>query len=160
SRIARALALLAALCAAGSLAGCRRVLARLHRHRVVAPVTPRLSPARVARGRGLYLRYCSLCHRPAGTGYAADHAHPIGNADFLHVASDAFLRAAIHDGRPGTPMSAWAMSRGGPLDDAMIDDIVTYVRSLARRRYIDVGRVQIHGSSEAGAVIWQQRCQS
>jgi mono/diheme cytochrome c family protein/rhodanese-related sulfurtransferase len=152
--------LIATLCAFASLAGCRRGRAFWHRRAPATHALPRLPPALVDRGRIVYARYCALCHRADASGYAADHANAIGNADFLEVATDAFLRAAIADGRPGTPMSAWSQSRGGPLDDASIEALVIYLRSLSRRRVRDVGSRRIAGSYDAGRAVWNERCQS
>ena len=49
----------------------------------------------------------------------------IANPEFLAIASDGFLRHAIRDGRPGTPMLAFA----GSLPDQVIDDLVVLIRS-------------------------------
>jgi rhodanese-related sulfurtransferase len=47
---------------------------------------------------------------------------------FLASASDAFLRVAIVEGRPGTPMEPF----GTKLSPAEIEDAIAYLRSLAR----------------------------
>src|SRR5687768_7481656 len=85
--------------------------------------------AEIARGRAVYLRYCALCHGQEAQGYAADHANALGNASFLAIATDEFLRESIVHGRPGTPMSAWGRAQHGPLDDAAVDALVAYLRS-------------------------------
>jgi cytochrome c oxidase cbb3-type subunit 3/ubiquinol-cytochrome c reductase cytochrome c subunit len=51
----------------------------------------------------------------------------LANAVLLETASDAFLRRAIEDGRPPTSMVPWK----GALTPEQIDDVVSYVRSLA-----------------------------
>jgi len=112
----------------------------------------------VARGRATYLRYCALCHGQNAEGYAADHANAIGNPAFLAVADDAFLRAAITDGRPGTPMSAWGRAHEGPLDDVLIDSLVAYLRSLATAPAVGVSAVQVSGSVERGRALWSAEC--
>jgi len=112
-----------------------------------------------ATGRELYLRYCALCHGKNAEGYAADHANALGNPDFLAVANEAFLRAAIADGRPGTPMSAWSKKAGGPLDAEQIDAIVGYLRSLATGPLADVWSVHVHGDPERGRTEYVNRCQ-
>jgi cytochrome c oxidase cbb3-type subunit III len=114
----------------------------------------------VARGRAHYLRYCALCHGREAEGYAADHANALGNPAFLAVADDAFLRAAIIDGRPGTPMSAWGRAHGGPLDDGTVDAIVAYLRSLATQPAVDVSQVRVSGSAERGRALWAESCQT
>ncbi|AKF06038.1 c-type cytochrome [Sandaracinus amylolyticus] len=118
-----------------------------------APPDPELE-----RGRTAYARYCALCHGDRAQGYAADHANAIGNPAFLAIADDAFLRAAIVDGRPGTPMSAWGRAHGGPLADGAVDAIVRYLRSLATQPAVDVSQVRVSGSIERGAAVYAQRC--
>ncbi len=124
------------------------------------------SPAEVARtraamrGRVAYLRYCALCHRVDAQGYAADHANAIGNADFLSVATDDFIRAAITDGRPGTPMSAWGVVHNGPLTPAVVDDIVVYLRGLARMPVVHLGIEVIPGDAARARPVWVARCKS
>jgi mono/diheme cytochrome c family protein/rhodanese-related sulfurtransferase len=156
----RLLTVLALSCALSLLSGCRRARAFWHRHVSKTVAVQPVSPARIARGRTAYVRYCALCHRADATGYAADHANAIGNSDFLAIASNAFLHSAIADGRPGTPMSAWGRAHAGPLDDATVDDIVAYLRSLSHRRYLNVGLTRVDGDAERGRPIWYSQCQS
>jgi mono/diheme cytochrome c family protein/rhodanese-related sulfurtransferase len=162
NRPLRSLVCILALFALATLTSCRRVRRWMHRrgHTVAVVTLPRLDRARVAHGRELYLRYCALCHRADASGYAADHANAVGNQDFLQIASDDFLRTAIADGHPGTPMSAWAQSHGGPLDGTMVNDIVIYLRSLSRRRYLDVGSRRVNGNADTGRRVFQERCAS
>lgn len=110
-------------------------------------------------GRALYLKYCALCHGKSAEGYAADHANALGNQAFLEIASPVFLRAAIVDGRPGTPMSAWGKEHGGPLGAAEVDRLVAYLRSLAKRplRAIDPAQ-RLAGDPIAGGVVYQRSC--
>ncbi len=158
--VGRVLVLVMLVVAAGSVSGCRRVRGYLYRHSARGRAEAAVSRARIARGHTLYLRYCALCHRANAQGYAADHASAIGNADYLAVATDAFLRTAIADGRVGTTMSAWSRRHGGPLDDRMIDAIVAWLRSLARRPFRDVGSRRVAGNAEAGRPVWIARCQT
>lgn len=77
---------------------------------------------------------CSTCHGVNGDGYlAGGTGTAIGNASFLKKASDGFLRETIKYGRSNTRMIGYA----GPeamanLSDQEIDDIITYMRSLAK----------------------------
>ncbi|MEZ4389533.1 MAG: c-type cytochrome [Polyangiales bacterium] len=145
------LMLLAALFALAPLQGCRRVRARLHRRTV---------RAEVRRGHRVYDRYCALCHGRDLKGYAADHANALGNRDFLAVASDQFLRDAIANGRPGTPMSPWSTSAGGPLDAKQIDDLVAFLRSRGRYRPERLDETPLTGDLESARAVWAQRCQT
>ena len=83
-------------------------------------------------GATLYGTFCAACHGPSGEGmrYAGLPAFPaIGNADFLAIASDDFLRANITHGRPGRRMPSWGEKEGG-LRPTEIDTLVSYVRAL------------------------------
>lgn len=156
--LVRALMALALMLSATSLTSCRRARATWHRHTALGRAQAAAAHARVVRGRAHYLRYCALCHGREAQGYAADHANALGNRDFLAVASSAFLRDSIANGRPGTTMSAWSRERGGPLDARAINDIVAYVRSLARRPFVDVGARRSAGTAEEGGRVWRERC--
>ena len=114
--------------------------------------------AEIARGRGVYLRYCALCHGENAQGYAADHANALGNPAFLSIATDEFLRESIAHGRPGTPMSAWAQAQHGPLDDEALGALVVYLRSLATEPPIDVSNVRVVGSVERGRALYADNC--
>jgi len=78
------------------------------------------------RGAALYTQMCKTCHGDAAIRGEAIH---LANPAFLASASDAFIRHAIVEGRPGTKMVAFA----GPLTDAQIDDVVASVRSFAAK---------------------------
>lgn len=70
----------------------------------------------------VYDEHCAGCHGGAGEG---DLFLSLANPVFLHSASDGFLRHAISEGRAGTAMPAF----GTLLGDAVIDDLVTLIRS-------------------------------
>ncbi|GMV97758.1 MAG: hypothetical protein AMXMBFR83_21130 [Phycisphaerae bacterium] len=81
-------------------------------------------------GPTLYATFCAACHGPAGEGmrYPGMPAFPaVMNPDFLAVATDDFLRASIHRGRPGRRMPAWGEKEGG-LRPEEIDTLVKYLR--------------------------------
>ena len=86
---------------------------------------PKRSTGDAAKGERIYIAGCESCHgTPARRGGAVHLANPM----FLATATDAFLRVAIAEGRPGTPMEAWS----GTLSPADIEDVIAYIRSLAR----------------------------
>ncbi|MCC6847735.1 MAG: c-type cytochrome [Deltaproteobacteria bacterium] len=94
--------------------------------RAAPPVLPpKASKGDVARGGRLYATHCESCH---GTATQRGNAVHLANPMFLASASDAYLRVAVVEGRPGTPMEAWQ----GKLSTGEIEDVVAYVRSLAR----------------------------
>lgn len=78
-----------------------------------------------ARGATTYAANCASCH--GATGLEGPNVR-IANAEFLDIASDAFLRHAIVFGRPGTPMEAY----GKKLTDGDVNDVVALLRSWAK----------------------------
>jgi cytochrome c oxidase cbb3-type subunit 3/ubiquinol-cytochrome c reductase cytochrome c subunit len=78
-----------------------------------------------ARGTDVFARACAACHGARGVDGTFVG---IGSPDVLRAASDGFLRQAIHDGRPGTPMPAFARTLG----DAGIDDVLAALRAWQR----------------------------
>lgn len=124
------------------------------------PEVPPVDPIAAGLGRAIYADHCALCHGATGEGYLADNAPALGNPDFLDAASDAYLRTAIEEGRPGTPMSAWASSRGGPLTDEDIGNLIALMRSWATEAPIDLAHVSVSGRREVGAALYASRCAS
>jgi cytochrome c oxidase cbb3-type subunit 3 len=125
-----------------------------------APEAPPVDPIAAGLGRALYATHCALCHGATGEGYQADNAPALANPDFLDAASDTYLRSAIEEGRPGTPMSAWASSRGGPLTDEDIGNLIAFMRSWATEAPIDLTHVTVSGRREIGEALYAQRCMS
>jgi cytochrome c oxidase cbb3-type subunit 3 len=82
------------------------------------------------RGEPVYEVYCESCHGPNGSDgpYVT-----LNNPQFLANASNGFIRFAIINGRPDTPMPAY-QSQLSPQD---IDDVVTLIRSWEKP--IDTG---------------------
>lgn len=119
-------------------------------------------------GVALYARYCALCHGADGRSVESVPAAPHLNSQaLLTVADDAFLAAAIAQGRPGpegrgkpgTKMPAFGTDPGRILSDAQIDAIVAFMRawqtepSLTLEPYSAAG-----GDPEAGAITYQAQC--
>lgn len=80
-------------------------------------------PAAGKQGAALYGVACEICHTD-DTHRATevpDLAKPTVKRD------EAFWRRWIRDGRDGTLMPAFAKAHGGPLDDAQIESLVTYL---------------------------------
>ena len=74
------------------------------------------------RGRTVFAEECARCH---GGNAEGDIGPAIGNPALLALASDAFLRYAIVNGRDGTDMPAF----GGVLPDSDIDAVTAFLRS-------------------------------
>ncbi len=80
----------------------------------------------VPRGEKLYNAQCQSCHGPRGKGKTAPS---LNNPVMLATAPDSYLRYAIAEGRPGTPMPAFKAK----LKSTELDDVTAYLRSLYRR---------------------------
>ena len=96
------------------------------------PLGTAASAGDAARGQPIYARECQKCHGDATTRVNAVH---LANSQFLAVATDAFIRYAIVNGRPGTPMEAFATK----LSAQDIDDVTAYVRSLGKPQQVASG---------------------
>ncbi len=114
------------------------------------------------RGKELYGKYCDFCHGETGKGYAADEAPALANDDFLTLASDEYLEGAILRGRPGTTMSAWSVSYGGPIGLNESKALVAFLRSWQRKPLalapIDAGAPK--GDAARGAPVYAAQCAS
>lgn len=81
-------------------------------------------------GATLYGTFCAACHGRSGEGMRYPGMTPfpaVANADFLALASDEFLTAAITRGRPGRRMPAWGVGEGG-LRPTEIATLVSWLR--------------------------------
>lgn len=123
-----------------------------------AEPTATADPAPAHGGEALYQRYCALCHGDDAQGYAADNAPSLISQELLRSASDAFLTAAIADGRPGTPMSAFSERRGGPLDEGEIGELVAFMRSKQREPRVLVDGVRVEGDATRGSEVYAAQC--
>lgn len=116
--------------------------------------------ASIQRGSELYGAYCALCHGEGGEGYAADNANALSNQDFLAIASDALISRGIERGRPGTPMSAWGASRGGPLAADDVTALVAFIRSWQTAPSFDLSQVTVGaGEPVRGEAVYAVYCE-
>jgi mono/diheme cytochrome c family protein len=86
---------------------------------------------------------CAGCHGSSGQGGATSYSitTPLGatqlvtwqvpalNTVLLRFTSDT-VRTIIVYGRSNTPMPAWGVSGGGPMNDSQIDSLVAYLQSI------------------------------
>ena len=79
-----------------------------------------------AQGATLFAQNCAVCHGDHGQGRIGATLAK----DFPGIRVDVLLQATISNGVQGTVMPAWSKSKGGPLTDPEIDDIVAFIRSL------------------------------
>ena len=108
-------------------AGIERILAFIRNGGPSARALVPVGSGDAARGAPIYAQVCKTCHGDAKTRGEAVH---LANIEFLNQASDAFIKHAIVNGRPGTKMVAF----GGTLAPSAIDDVVAYVRGLADKQ--------------------------
>lgn len=76
-----------------------------------------------AKGEALFERECATCH---GTATTRGNALSLHNPELLNSVSPAFLRYAIVNGRPPTPMPAFQ----GRLSEQDVTDVVTWLWSF------------------------------
>jgi mono/diheme cytochrome c family protein len=90
------------------------------------PITP---PPNVEgdpnRGALLFAENCVLCHGEQGEGRIGATLAK----DWPGIRPDLAIRATIASGVPGSNMPAWSQANGGPLSEADIDDLVSYILS-------------------------------
>jgi mono/diheme cytochrome c family protein/rhodanese-related sulfurtransferase len=84
----------------------------------------RAGPGNPGRGDELYAQHCTRCH--GARGIEGPNAR-IGDPAFLARAPNGFLRIAITDGRPPTPMEGF----GKLLGEQGVQDVIMYLRTLA-----------------------------
>lgn len=107
-------------------AGIDSLVAFLREQGPPAKALPAMRPGDANAGAKVYADRCKSCH---GDTQIRGEAVTMTNAQFQLVATDAFLRYAITEGRPGTRMASFK----GTLSDADIDNVVAYIRSFTAR---------------------------
>jgi mono/diheme cytochrome c family protein len=111
-------------------------------------------------GATLYGMFCTACHGPRGEGIRYPGRAPspaVGNPDFLAVASDEFLAAAIGRGRPSRKMPAW----DGNLRPGEIREVIAHLRILGGGVKAEPDprpRRWAAGDAAQGKAIYLQNC--
>src|ERR1700722_11102355 len=77
-----------------------------------------IRPSEAANFGRLFSQNCSGCHGKDGQGALTVG---IGRPVYLAISDDATIRRTIQEGRPGTPMPAFAQRAGGMLTDTQIE---------------------------------------
>lgn len=92
----------------------------------VVPVPVAASQVSGAVGSALYLEGC-LCHGNQGQGISAP---PLRNSQFVQTAGDQALYTVVAYGRNNTRMPAWLLGQCGPLTEAQVQSVVSYLHTL------------------------------
>jgi len=95
-----------------------------------ADANPKAQNGDVARGKSLFVRYCTGCHGPEGGGdgyrFARGPDAPNLTSPSIKKKSDADLLKTLHEGKPNMP--PWETR----LSEKESRDVLAYVRTLAK----------------------------
>jgi mono/diheme cytochrome c family protein len=85
---------------------------------------------------------CFSCHGPLGAGGSAQYVEPRTGVtvsweaprldDILYRYSEDEVAYWITFGRANTPMPAWGLAGGGPMNEHQVQDIVNYLKTIQR----------------------------
>lgn len=87
-------------------------------------------------GAHTYVQFCFSCHGARGQGYLENvdlQGKPLNRSDLQSTEPDErkanvrMITQTIENGRPGTPMPAWGLENGGPLNREMVNELVLLV---------------------------------
>jgi mono/diheme cytochrome c family protein len=100
---------------------------------------------------------CSRCHGEFGEG---ETGPAIINSDFLELAENSFLYETIARGRSHTAMFGWSTDvyNQEKLEAAEISNIIGFMRESAMEKLSYIYPGSNPGNSEAGRVLFDQRC--
>jgi mono/diheme cytochrome c family protein len=123
------------------------------------PITASLElpEADLEQGALSYHFLCSRCHGEFGEG---ETGPAIINKDFLEAAKDRFLYETIARGRAHTAMFGWSSDvyNQEKLEPGDISDIIAFMRESSKRELSYVYQGSNPGDSEAGRLVFDQRC--
>lgn len=113
----------------------------------------------VTRGEELVAEYaCFNCHGPDGTGGVAEFVEPHSGVTVQWAApslDDVFYRYDEEEvnywvtyGRGNTPMPPWGVDGGGPMNEAQVEDVVTFLQTIQKP--------QDEVVAEQGAIVSEQ----
>ncbi len=116
------------------------------------------------RGAELYLTYCAMCHGDDGRGRIGANLQ-----NFPGIDPGALIEQVVREGVEGSVMPAWGEVNGGPLSDADIEDISTYLTGVLSgtspvapaptiRPPVIPTLSNVEGDPSQGAVIFQSNC--
>ncbi|MER2597966.1 MAG: c-type cytochrome [Caldilineales bacterium] len=110
-----------------SLSGGRSAMAPTATPMPVTPVpTVPGATGDATHGKQLFDQNCVMCHGDYGQGRIGANL----SKGFASINPQQFVRATVADGISGSAMPSWSQAKGGPLSDADIDDISSYIMTL------------------------------
>jgi mono/diheme cytochrome c family protein len=93
------------------------------------------------RGKHIYAQYCIQCHGPLGEGCIGPALNRVAwrpvqengapNADWDPATYDLIKRTIVRgraSNQPGIVMPAWSIQEGGSLNDAEIEQVITFIQ--------------------------------
>jgi mono/diheme cytochrome c family protein len=122
------------------------------------------SGAPLSLGQQLFATNCATCHGNFGEGgynpaRQDDIIAPISSAEYLKTRDNTTLRSIIAQGQPDFGMSPFGTAYGGPLEDAEIDAIVTFIRSWEENPpFEQPPELPVKEVSQSGAEIFELLC--
>lgn len=111
----------------------------------------------MAQGAENYTKYCALCHGADGEGYAADNAPSLITQTFLESANDSYFLQTVKMGRTGTAMGGYTKSRGGPMTDPEITNILTFLRTKGPAQ-VNLPGGPVTGDRDKGFALYEETC--
>jgi mono/diheme cytochrome c family protein len=116
------------------------------------------------RGADLYLEYCVMCHGEDARGRVGANLQ-----NFPGIEPDLAMRSVIAEGVRGSVMPAWSEGNGGPLTEADIDDITTYILGVlgGTEPVVPAPTIQapvieplpqVEGDPGQGAIVFERNC--
>lgn len=115
-------------------------------------------PPDPARAQALYQQYCALCHGSDRQGHAADHAPSLRAPELWATASPGYLWQAVAWGRPGTAMSAFSSTQGGPLDHDSLHILMDWLQTEVGVQAEELSDQPISGDVLLGGRLYAQHC--
>jgi mono/diheme cytochrome c family protein len=96
----------------------------------------------------LYGQHCAGCH---GAGGKLGPAPPLNDETFLAIVPDSVLLGVISEGRPGTPMPAFARESGGTLTDAQVKVLAEGLKPRWGKSHVGRGSLPPYSVAKAKA---------
>jgi cytochrome c oxidase cbb3-type subunit 3 len=160
ARCCRAWALIAVMAAGCNLADLPKLPGEPN------PADRPVLPSQVLDFNKLYALNCAGCHGADGN---LGPAPPLNDAVFLAIVPEEVLLDVITNGRPGTPMPAFAQQHAGTLTDAQIKALAEGIKPRWAKggdaplsnipRYLDEASTEVSESDrQQGAALFVRAC--